>query len=390
MKVAVLSDIHATPLSSDYVSLLSGNTPRSPRKGHPIMSLEDLIKKDDLKTDYVFIPGDITDKCNDQGFQIAWDAMCRVKSALKAKEIIATTGNHDVDSYNIHAKGPFDPIKDQLGEEYPFLCEDRRNQYWANSFALIDYNPLLVLVLNSVAAHRDKETAKRGGVTEVTLEQMKTSIVKFSETQDLDSRIRVAMCHHHPHQHSGVDLLDTELMELGDKFLTLLEQYKFSILIHGHKHHPSLEYAKGGYDSTAVFAAGSFSKTTSRDPVNRPRNLFHIISFEENIGGHTRGTIQSWQFHLLSGWTPSAEALTQFPSLTGFGYRGLLSELATKVNSMITGAYISWQEFLQKIPEAKHLIPKDFHELRQELDKNGLEIFCNLEGERIAIGRRIQ
>jgi predicted MPP superfamily phosphohydrolase len=381
MKIAVLSDLHATGASNTRASWLCGDTPRHPVGGHPIMSLVELITKEQLTADFVLVPGDITDKCDVQGFQIAWEGVRRVAEGLRTKKIFAATGNHDVDSRKQHGQHPFKPLKNQLGSEYPFP-DPYQSAYWSKNYAIIPDPQMTLLVLNSVADHTNEADAKHGAVSLRTLEQMEEDLKTM---QNDESSVRIAMCHHHPHQHSGVGLEDKDLMHFGDEFLKLLSKYGFGLLVHGHKHHPSLEFASGGSDAPAVFAAGSFSATISSDLATKTRNLFHLIDVADVAlqNGRACGEIYSWQFNLMGGWKPSHESAADFPSRAGFGYRGNLIDLSTAIEALIrTNANSTvWSELTKQFPFVRFLIPSDFRALEEKLRAKGIRIYRNKYGE---------
>ena len=144
MKLAVLSDLHAVPTKENQVSWLCGDTPRRPAKGHPVSSLIELIRERSLAVDYVIVPGDISDKCNRPGFPIAWDAIKEIARQLNARKVFATTGNHDIDSRQLHGKQPFDVVRNMLGDSYPFEGPEQ-SSFWSKHFALIHEPPLRYL-----------------------------------------------------------------------------------------------------------------------------------------------------------------------------------------------------------------------------------------------------
>ncbi|MGH8546797.1 MAG: metallophosphoesterase family protein [Gammaproteobacteria bacterium] len=386
MKIAVLSDLHAAPTNKDNrVSWLCGDTPRRPAKGHPVTSLAEFIREHGLTADYVLVPGDISDKCNRPGFPIAWDAIHEVARHLNARRVTATTGNHDIDSRQLHGKHPFEVVKSMLGDSYPFEGPAQQS-FWSHHFALLHEDPLVLLVINSAASHTNIEDAKRGAIDESTLERLESELQEFDKSNSNPNDLRVALCHHHPHQHSGIGLPDSELMKYGDHLLAILEAHSFGLVVHGHKHHPSLEFAAGGANSPAVFAAGSFSATMSSDLSTTSRNLFHILSINL-FRGQLCGTINSWQFHFLRGWTPSHENAADFPARSGFGYRGSLEQLAARVCATLDTYPTGWDDLVSRIPEVQYLTPRDFVSVERALNVLGAEIYRNRDGLPMALAK---
>jgi hypothetical protein len=268
-----------------------------------------------------------------------------------------------------------------LGDGYPFEGPERLS-FWSNHFALIHEGPLVLLVLNSSAAHTNIEDAKRGGIDETTLERLSRSLEEFDKVSGHDL-LRVALCHHHPHQHSGIGLADTELMLYGDRLLSLLELHHFGLIIHGHKHHPSLESAAGGASPPIVFAAGSFSANISSDLstdlATKARNLFHIIDLVRR-NDSLCGTIQSWQFHFMGGWTPAHESAADFPPRSGFGFRGSQEQLARRILENIKEYGTSWDELASVVAEINYLTPRDFASIERLVKMQNVEIYRDKDG----------
>src|SRR5215203_1128818 len=100
VKIAVASDLHchATASQPTRESFLLTDTARSPWKQHPVESLKRLISANALEADFLFSPGDLTNRCSLEGLRHGWDSVREIASALGGADIVATLGNHDVDS----------------------------------------------------------------------------------------------------------------------------------------------------------------------------------------------------------------------------------------------------------------------------------------------------
>src|SRR3546814_398838 len=99
LKLAIISDLHCHPINMENdVTYLPSDKLRSPSNDHPVESLLKIIKKEGISTDYTLCPGDFTDKASVIGFISGWNYSLEIHRALNSKEIIATLGNHDVDS----------------------------------------------------------------------------------------------------------------------------------------------------------------------------------------------------------------------------------------------------------------------------------------------------
>jgi hypothetical protein len=62
------------------------------------MALFALLKHDHLTADLLLSPGDLGDKADPTGIQLGGQTLNRLKDQLEARELVASAGNHDVDS----------------------------------------------------------------------------------------------------------------------------------------------------------------------------------------------------------------------------------------------------------------------------------------------------
>src|SRR5205823_184468 len=113
LTIAILSDLHAydrLKVSESPPSYLCINDPETELTQHPIGGLLNLIKgPPEISADILICCGDLCDKARPAGISYTWEKLHRLREELKADRLIATPGNHDVDSrfgYNDYdAKG---------------------------------------------------------------------------------------------------------------------------------------------------------------------------------------------------------------------------------------------------------------------------------------------
>jgi 3',5'-cyclic AMP phosphodiesterase CpdA len=391
VEIAVVSDFHCHPKSfTPWDSLLHYDASRKPANNHPVAALLRLIEQRELRATVLLVPGDLTNRVDKKGFRAGWSYCLEIASALGAKSIIATLGNHDVD-YRKAVGDPFSFAKN-LHPKFPVMGRANQRQFWDRGFCFITHDDLRVLVLNSVSQYADKNEVKRGCLTDRQLEDIDDELAKLSK-----ARFQVALVHHHPIQHEILGLGADDIMKGGEVLTNLLGKHRYNLVVHGHKHHPRLIYSAGGATPMPVFAAGSLAATTEEGLLTNTRNLFHILHLYDvpPEGCVSAGTIESWEFHLSVGWQPATIGASSLPAISGFGSRVLPLDLAKRVNIWFnarvlpgSGGYFDWGDLLQELPQLRFVIPSDFQKLVQTLrDDYNLEVSKTEQDDRLRIGR---
>lgn len=358
LKIAVISDLHCRHSSgkglTDVNTYLTTDLFPTPINRNPVESLRAMIKGN-ITADLLLCPGDITDKCDPQGLITGWEHLSKISTSLGARKLIATVGNHDVDSHKIvnQDKNAFDLVKRLL--EYPTPDPAANTLFWGSEYCIIEEDDFLVLSINSSFNHTDKESAKMSQIEQKTID----AIEKDLNDRDL-KKIKIALTHHHPMIHSNMDYKDTDFLDKSDVLLSLLDRLDFAICIHGHKHDPRLEYK----NSIPVFAAGSFSSTMNILDI-KADNTFHLITIEK---GTRQGVIESWVYSPKNGWTQKKDSY--FPCFTGFGNRGNIEQIASDIAKWFNDAakeYMNYSDLLIEFPQLKNLVPDDQIKLNDKM-----------------------
>ncbi len=149
LSVFVVSDLHAfdsnaRKYSPDQLpSFLDISQPETLTQS-PLFSLQQYISAHTVKADVLVCCGDIGDKAYPSAISHTWERINKLKSALDAKLLVSTVGNHDVDSrykYNDYdAKGYIQG----LSPTFPGPNEARTNEFWAQHFGLQHFPRLSV------------------------------------------------------------------------------------------------------------------------------------------------------------------------------------------------------------------------------------------------------
>lgn len=362
-KVAVMSDLHAytnTPPGSSAPSHLKANDVTKPAAQHPLFALHTLIREQDISADYLCCPGDLCDKADTQAAQYAWNELQKLAGMMKVRRFFGVTGNHDLDSRYLR-QGTLDPKEALRAMNPPYPIPDAENSannsYWLDHFAFLADDSIRTLLLNTCGTHgHQKDEMNHGRIGAQTLDKLHKYMQKDSGVYS----INLAICHHHPQQHSELELGEYDFMRDGQQFLELIGSGEFGswIVIHGHKHHPKITYAAGGNTSPIVFSAGSFSVLL--DPQHgSQQNTFHLLEIEAGtIGSTLRGRALTFEFDFGRGWRPAHED-SAIPYHAGFGFRGDLQQLADGVVAAIPDSPKTIGELASQLPDLQYLLPSD-------------------------------
>jgi predicted phosphodiesterase len=355
LKILVIGDLHCQYKSPNekLTTRLFSNMMRDPILHNPMEALKRVIDEDELEADLILCTGDITNMIDEQGLITGWNYLEEIKRHLNVKYLAATIGNHDVDSRKIHSKDPFKSIK-KFSNRFPIDSDNLKDQFWRDNFYLLVGQKFDLLVYNSSFSHIDKDEARLSRIEQSTLDKIKDALSKCKP-----GKTRIAMCHHHPMKHSNLSYIDEDSMDKGDDLVTLLNFFDFDLLIHGHKHDPRLSYI----NSLPILCAGSFSSLENVTDIAGD-NVFHKITISPN----KKGIIKTYVYGPNKGWHIKDDAY--FPCITGFGFRGSITDLAKKINVWLGADDLRYYEDLVlNFPELNNLIPLDQNKLNEELDK---------------------
>jgi predicted phosphodiesterase len=372
LTIGVASDLHCQPgtrsLKSSY---LLSDGPRVPGNSHPVQALFRLIAAEKLQSDILALPGDFSDQADHHGFVVGLFNAREIGLKLQASNIIASLGNHDVDSHQL-----FSPDHLYLGRRLfsDFPCNEKvlLDSYYGAGFAVIDKSDWQCLIVNSVVHHVDVASAERGLVTSEQLEAIGAALEKLEPNP-----IRLCLVHHHPLPHEEMGLGAKDLMEGGEELLQILEKHQFGLVIHGHKHHPRLRYSTSGNAAIPVFASGSLAAVIPDRLSRSVRNTFHLVQLQtaNTTVPSLHGNIRTWELSTDKGWVPSTLQSAGFPHRAGFGCRTPAGSLITKIkNALGADSWMEWDNLLRIIPELEFLSPIELRQVGQLSEPEGIFI----------------
>ena len=371
IRLGVISDLHCT-YDKDYFShdtILFSNTMKDGNKKNQVQELVKLIKEKGTKCDYLLCPGDITNKIDVQGLISGFGYLQEIEKALEAKMLICVPGNHDVDSHNSHKEifqQETDPLWHLDKDYYPLPNVNLSQSLLSKRYCLYQDEKIVILCINSVGCiNKSIDGHYTIHIDDATLSRIEDELKMIPDSV----KVRVALTHHHPFAFTDVDYRsydNQDIIDNGDKLISLVEKYNFGLFIHGHKHRARLI----SYNNVSIFCAGGFSAVQNLE-IGNDENTFHIVELKDDQP--MKGIIQTWSYTKSAGWKKPSNS---FPETTGFGLTKTAKELAVEIGSYYKEQYsneqtiIPFSETIKKFPDLLYLHYKDKPVFYSELKQN--------------------
>ena len=366
MKLLVISDLHvfskmeAGKEPPSYFAVKNGSA--TPLSSFDIKNeFYEALVKYNIKADYVICCGDIVHKADEDGFSEAWAFVHDVKTRVGAVDALVTAGNHDVDSKYLTSKGSPTEYLKTLVPGFPSSDDREFNAYWARDFYVKETDDVRFLVINSSSAHGYKDEDQHGRLHDRALQEIK----KYTCSNG-HKCVNICISHHHPHRHSEHCLGDLDDLKNGQMLLDHLGTAGSGqwLFLHGHKHHPRLNYSQGSSMSPVVFAAGSFSARLYPEIRNFARNQFYVLDIDITAVKKSKklvGEFNAWSWFATKGWQPACHG-DGLPHTGGFGYRELWW-LANDMKTSLPAGKYEWSDLASQFPDLRYLIPQDLAHL---------------------------
>lgn len=392
LTLAIASDLHCHEESyTPTESWLIAGALRKPAGNHPVQALISLIKNEALRADALICPGDLSNRVSKVGMMQSWDHLGEIQREIKAELLLTTLGNHDVDCHKSHNKDPF-YIPRNLHDEFPVSAPTERASFWADGFFFAtgpsgsDF-----LILNTVIAHNDETSAKRGTFDHERIEKLGHALRTRDETLYSKGRYprRIAILHHHPLLHSNSRFTSEDVLEFGDQLLALLSKYQFRLVIHGHRHDPRITRQSSAANDSFVLAAGSFSAVL-KELSTWTRNLFHIVKLRDEAStGRFIGELLTWEYNKGTGWRPSTHTSSALPHVARFcaPRPNILPQDIQALCNTKAGGILSSDELNTAIPDLTLLLPNELYSLQHDLAKAGIKLVLTPDGTVDYVGR---
>jgi 3',5'-cyclic AMP phosphodiesterase CpdA len=368
LKLLIVSDLHIQPKLKKNTTYVQINDTSSI---NPLKSIIKTLSDERIKPDIVVCPGDIGDKADPDALKYGWQKLVQLTQKVKAGKLIATAGNHDIDSRFANSK--WDPLENvkALRPYFPVNSQSKHHQYWSKHFVVLDGESARFVILNSCAYHSysGKET-DHGRIAPATLSAIRDDLIKLQSRHPKE--INILLCHHHPTLIPYLCIEDYNQLRLGENLLSLLGSGEIGqwFVIHGHIHMPNIMYAQGGMTSATVLSAGSFSAHLWAELQGRARNQFYYVELESQGFGPLYGKGRAWDWTPAIGWT-AATPESGLPSTFGFGARLNIGDLAKRLSRHIK-PIMEWKDFVKLDANIERLLPQDLTTLLKELQRLGI------------------
>jgi UDP-2,3-diacylglucosamine pyrophosphatase LpxH len=382
MKLAVISDLHIGLAAR--AKDLCPEPPASARKEHARYAAKtdgayrqkfiDFVRREKIIANYLVLPGDLTHQAKPREVQLASEFILQAADALGVphNNIIFAPGNHDVDWTVFDAN---DSTGVQWEQRYVHI--GHKNYHFREiinqghgdvlsppHFIAWNFADLLAIGYNSAShdAPVTKAAAHHGLADPTHVDAIREYLIRIGPP---DERVRLFLVHHHVLDFSDPipRTPDFSLMTNAENLLSILHEFGFDLLIHGHKHHPRFEtHSTLTYPHLPILCSGSFSVEIDTEWAGTIDNQFHLVDITGRAGNENRitGKITSWTNNRSKGWVASEEATSGIHHIIPFGSYVMPRELDARLEPYIrqwltTHEHILWSQIVTAFPDLEHL-----------------------------------
>lgn len=334
------------------------------------------LEDNDIKADYLFLPGDVSDTASPDELELASKFIFDVcdRLGIPADNAAFVPGNHEVD-WKVLSCEPDDRTGFRRAQRYaPLQSED-----WIFNkiiscahdtcltfphYSIWDHENLFAVGYNS-SWHDDPDIAIHNGLIS---EDDLHSLDDYLSAVDLGTeKLKSFIVHHHPIQYSNPipDEPDFSAMTNSSNLLQLLQKYNFDLLVHGHKHSPYFrcEIVNSGFP-IIILGSGSFSAKLDSSWSGYVNNQFHLIKAinRDPITDCISGVLESWTYLSGAGWKES-KIHNGIRHKMPFGhyvqpavFKRNLEHILT--NQFSTAEYVEWGKIVEIEPGYRYLPPE--------------------------------
>lgn len=403
--LAVISDVHASDRVDQHTHV-STSPGVAARTLHPLVDLEEYIKVESLRADYLLVPGDLANQAHLPGLAYAWQQANRLAGLLGA-ELLGVPGNHDLTTHSpaIDSRAGLK----SLVPSFPTGDPARDSAFWAQGWAAREEIDHRILLLDSTfdfpayprnpadpAVWKEYEDAlNRGGFSREQEEQIDEFLKNASR------KLNIAVIHHHPLEHQLRHQFRDSYgpMRRGGELIDLLSRHPRAgrwLIVHGHKHVPQIASAVAvSANGPVMLCAGSLGAHIW-PPLNTvAHNQFHLVKVRDDNPsdlGFLLGQIQSAMWCFGEGWISPPPRGGGLPRLTGFGcvvdHRTLAQRCRETIDRLGVD-FLSLPDLVAEIPELPYIAPRDFEHLEIEVEALQLEFTRSRDEEIKLLSRRV-
>lgn len=389
MRIAVISDIHAGDEGSEWTHVRI-EPPAARLNQHPLTDLRHLIKKNELRAEYLVVPGDLANRADPEGLAYAWRQLHSIAGQLDAR-LLSAPGNHDVVTHD--AIGDPRSILKNLLPTFPTGDVSLDEHFWREGWCSIEEADHRIVIIDSTSGFPQfpsgatkrslrwrtyKQHIDRGSVTDSIERGLETYVSSLT-----DSRTNIAIIHHHPQEHQLRDYLQDGYgpMFRGGELLEIFTRYPRGgrwIVIHGHKHVPQLANAISSSSNGPLVLCAASAGAELWSPVNTvTRNQFHILTASNKVVagvGSLCGTVDSFTWGFGDGWSVSERRGSGLPGHSGFGCAIDSATLADQTAAVMNDGqleFLPYSDLKRMVPQLPYQLPRDFEAFEDELEYRG-------------------
>lgn len=359
IRMVVISDIHATEYGDPMTNVAKSTA--SEITENALTGACSFLLEAAEGADCILCPGDLVHEGITDPMEWVWKELDKLAKALDAP-LVGTAGNHDMLIKATGAERPNSALR-RLNPKFPYVEQPCIDTYWAHDFAIVADGEWRVLVINSSAHHGffdENETGHGRLGRDCMLE-----LPKRLDEIGTGKAINACVVHHHPQEWTEDSDNPTSHMIEGDRLIKLLEgRPERWMLIHGHMHHPRLDYIGHSSSGPVRLASGSVGANLLTESGVQFTNQLHIVDFDleaRDLGLAMAGFVRSYDWEDGEGWREAAES-SGLPPVAPFGYRRdgfeMAATLYEEARRVGRGTW-TWDEILGWEPRARFLVDAD-------------------------------
>lgn len=402
MNIALISDIHFGKFSRTTEFSVPGEMIDADETSGGSCFQTGLIEVlKNKNVEYIFVAGDLTSIGSPQEFYYCEKKILEIASeiGLPQDRIILSMGNHDIDRkvYEIYkqydyTKLPSDVV-DLMKGKYQGAAANisvisleqlgRESECASIPFTgVIQKERFIVFILNSSWLCSSDQEYPHGKLDSKQLHWLENQLVAF----EMDTRIKIILMHHHPILYSyPTPSPDVSMIEEGSELMNLAGRYGINLILHGHRHHPTVKtMQESGWKSPiTIICAGSLSVNANHRNYGEIPNTLHIIDLDK---GPDEFVLYNYEYSTAEGWHPLSNDSPSTPMDSEMWVGKIYSNNDAK---KILLKLFEDKRFPMKwddLPnELKHMRCKELNENINDLFSNKYYICGTFPKERVAI-----
>lgn len=350
---------------------------------NPLYDFVSFCKTYKNKIDYIIVPGDITDKANEDALGYCWKALNEAACHLSAR-LISVPGNHDIETSTL-VDNRYEYLT-RLELPYPTYKESLNKEFFTKGWTIIEEDNHRILLIDStfgfpplpdaLSMFEDYQRELRFGCCSDKLISTLHSYLSVAE-----EKLNIAVLHHHPQEHQKRSYLkDYCTMTDGDALIEALSIHALQsgswFIVHGHKHIPQLISNKLHSNNGPSILCSASLGSRLWDPVDTIAcNQFHIVQLYNNEQYNSLcGSVKSFSWGYGVPWKLSDRSEKSFPPNSGFGYPFGMKILGDQLISFMNTnmrTILERDELFMNFPDLHNVLPDDYISLEKYLRENG-------------------